>query len=66
MALTIVAYVFPTEWQRPVAVCTVAVMTAVTCLGVTRTARVTAILVCVVLAILGIAVVAAWAGDNRT
>ena len=50
MALTIVAYVFPTEWQRPAAVCTVAVMTAVTCLGVTRTARVTAILVCVVLA----------------
>ena len=64
MALTIVAYVLPTEWQRPVAVCTVAVLTAVTCLGVTRTARVTAILVCVVLAILGIAVVAAWAGGQ--
>ena len=64
MALTIVAYVLPTGWQRPVAVCTVAVMTAVTCLGVTRTARVTAILVCVVLAILGIAVVAAWAGGQ--
>jgi basic amino acid/polyamine antiporter, APA family len=64
MALTVVAYVIPTAWQRPVAVCTVAVMTAVTCLGVTRTARVTAILVSIVLAILGIAVVAAWAGGE--
>lgn len=64
MALTVVAYVIPTTWQRPVAVCTVAVMTAVTCLGVTRTARVTAILVCIVLAILGIAVVATWAGGE--
>ena len=64
MALTVVAYVIPTAWQRPVAVCTVAVMTAVTCLGVTRTARVTAILVSIVLAILGIAVVGAWAGGN--
>ena len=64
MALTVVAYVIPSAWQRPVAVCTVAGMTAVTCLGVTRTARVTAILVGIVLAILGIAVVAAWAGGE--
>ena len=66
MALTVVAYVIPSAWQRPVAVCTVAVMTAVTCLGVTRTARVTAILVSIVIAILGIAVVAAWAVGNDT
>jgi basic amino acid/polyamine antiporter, APA family len=64
MALTVVAYLFPSAWQRPLAIGTVAVMTGITCLGVTRTARVTALLVSVVLATLVLAVVAAWAGGQ--
>ena len=64
MALTVVAYLFPSAWQRPLAIGTVAVMTGITCLGVTRTARVTALLVSVVLATLVLAVVAAWVGGQ--
>ncbi|MFD6697547.1 MULTISPECIES: APC family permease [unclassified Microbacterium] len=60
MAMTVAAYVAPAGWQKPVAVVAVATLTAVTCVGVTRTARVTQMLVAVTL--LGLVVVLAAAG----
>ncbi|KJL21561.1 APC family permease [Microbacterium azadirachtae] len=60
MAMTVAAYVAPPAWQRPVAIGVVALLTAVTCFGVTRTARLTQALVAVTL--LGLAVVLAAAG----
>jgi APA family basic amino acid/polyamine antiporter len=63
MAMTVAAYVAPTAWQRPVAIGVVALLTAVTCFGVTRTARLTQALVAVTL--LGLVVVLAAAGRRR-
>ncbi|MFB7843305.1 APC family permease [Microbacterium sp. NPDC056052] len=60
MAMTVAAYVAPAGWQRPVAILAVIALTAVTCAGVTRTARVTQVLVAVTL--LGLIVVLAAAG----
>ncbi|MDR2323340.1 MAG: amino acid permease [Microbacterium sp.] len=61
MAMTVAAYVAPAGWQKPVAVLAVAALTAVTCVGVTRTARVTQVLVAVTL--LGLILVLAAAGS---
>jgi len=60
MAMTVAAYVAPAGWQKPIAVAAVVVLTAVTCVGVTRTARVTQVLVVVTL--LGLIVVLTAAG----
>ncbi len=60
MAMTVAAYVAPAGWQKPLAIAAVAALTAVTCAGVTRTARVTQVLVGVTL--LGLIVVLAAAG----
>ncbi|PRB00233.1 APC family permease [Microbacterium sp. MYb64] len=60
MAMTVAAYIVPAGWQKPLAIAAVAALTAVTCAGVTRTARVTQVLVGVTL--LGLIVVLAAAG----
>lgn len=57
MAMTFAAYAAPAGWQVPVAVVAVAVLAAVNCFGVTRTALLTRILV--VCSLLGLAVVVA-------
>lgn len=61
MALTFGAYAWP-EHQRPVAIAAVVVLTAVNYQGVTKTARLTAAIVVVVLASLAAVVVAGLAG----
>jgi basic amino acid/polyamine antiporter, APA family len=58
MALTAAAYLVPTDWQKPVAVAAVVALVTVNLLGVTRTARVGAVLVTAVLIVLVIVVVA--------
>ncbi|MDQ4215362.1 APC family permease [Microbacterium capsulatum] len=60
MAITVSAYAAPSPWQRPVAIATVVILTAVTSFGVTRTARVTQVLVAATL--VGLLVVLAAAG----
>ncbi|MFF3028676.1 APC family permease [Microbacterium sp. NPDC057944] len=57
MAMTFAAYAAPEGWRVPVAVLAVGALCAVNCLGVTRTALVTRILV--VVSLLGLAVVVA-------
>lgn len=57
MAMTFAAYAAPEGWQTPVAVTAVVLLAVVNCLGVTRTALVTRILV--VCSLLGLAVVVA-------
>ncbi|WZO57259.1 APC family permease [Microbacterium sp. LWH10-1.2] len=57
MAMTFAAYAAPEGWRVPVAVLAVAALCAVNCLGITRTALVTRILV--VVSLLGLAVVVA-------
>jgi APA family basic amino acid/polyamine antiporter len=64
MALTFAAYTVPPAWQRPVAVVAVLVLAAVNCRGITRTARLTRILVAVVLAALAVVVTAALSGTR--
>ena len=64
MALTFAAYAAPTGWERPVAVATVAGLTAVSYRGITRTARLTRIIVAVVLTALLVAVVSSLAGGD--
>jgi APA family basic amino acid/polyamine antiporter len=61
MALTVAAYAVPGPWQRPVAVAVVLALTAVNYRGITRTARLTRILVVAVLVAL-VAVVLAGIG----
>ena len=58
MAMTVAAYVAPAAWQRLVAIAVVVLLTALTCFGVTRTARVAQALVAVTLVAL-VAVLAA-------
>ncbi|GAA1771390.1 APC family permease [Agromyces humatus] len=60
MALTAAAYLVPAAWQRPVAVAAVVVLVGVNLLGVTRTARVGAVIVAVVLAVLLMVVIAGF------
>src|SRR5689334_20620428 len=58
MALTFADYTTPPGWKRPVAVGAVVVLTAVNYRGVTRTARLTRIIVAIVLGALGVAIAA--------
>lgn len=58
MALTVVAYAVPTDWQRPAAVLVVVALTSVAYRGITRTARMTRVVVTVALAALALVVVA--------
>jgi basic amino acid/polyamine antiporter, APA family len=64
MALTFAAYAVPPAWQRPVAVAAVVVLAAVNYRGVTRTARLTRVLVVVVLVALATVVVTALFGGH--
>src|SRR5690349_13802860 len=64
MALTFAAYTVPPAWQRPVAVVAVLVLAAVNCRGITRTARLTRVLVAVVVAALAVVVAAALTGSR--
>ena len=62
MALTFAAYVAPGPWQRPVGALAVVALAAVNYHGVTRTARLTRVIVTVVLLVLGVAVAACLLG----
>ncbi len=62
MALTFASYASPDGWARPVAVAAVLTLAAVNYRGVTRTARLTRIVVAVVLLVLGAVVAACLAG----
>ncbi|GAA1378613.1 APC family permease [Luteococcus sanguinis] len=63
MALTVAAYLVPSTWQHPVAVAAVLALAAVNAFGVTRTARLAKILAGIVLAVLTVFAVTAWAAD---
>ena len=62
MAMTFAAYVVPGAWQRPVAIAAVIGLATVNYHGVTRTARLTRVLVTVVLALLVVTLVAVASG----
>jgi APA family basic amino acid/polyamine antiporter len=64
MALTFAAYAVPSTWQRPVAVAAVLTLAAVNYRGVTRTARLTRIIVAVVLLTLAVVVAAGLLGGQ--
>lgn len=64
MALTFAAYAVPPTWQRPVAAGAVLALTAVNLRGVTRTARLTRVVVAVALAALATVVLAGLAGGD--
>ncbi|RLZ03171.1 amino acid permease [Kocuria tytonicola] len=64
MAMTFAAYTVDASWQRPVAALAVIVLVSVNCLGVTRTAAATKLLVGVVLAVLAVVVVAGALSDR--
>ncbi|MCV9996369.1 APC family permease [Paeniglutamicibacter sp. ZC-3] len=64
MAMTFAAYAAPAGWERPIAIAVVIGLAAVNYHGVTRTARLTRILVVFVLIALAIGVAAAWGGSK--
>jgi APA family basic amino acid/polyamine antiporter len=64
MALTFAAYAVPEPWQRPVAAAAVLVLAGVNYRGVTRTARLTRVIVAVVLAALTVVVIAGLVGGD--
>lgn len=64
MAMTFAAYVAPPGWERPVAILAVMSLAAVNYHGITRTARLTRILMVLVLAALTIIVAACWTGSS--
>lgn len=64
MALTFAAYAAPAGWERPVAVAAVAGLAAVNYRGVTRTARLTRIIVTVVLTALAVVVLSSIVGGE--
>ena len=64
MALTASAYLVPEPWQRPAAVVAVVALASVNYRGVTRTARLTRVIVALVLAVLAAVVVANLAGSR--
>src|SRR4051794_40546442 len=64
MALTFAAYAVPAAWQRPVAVAAVVALAAVNYRGVTRTARLTRIIVGVVLTALAVVIASCLAGGQ--
>ncbi|TYP88497.1 APC family permease [Blastococcus xanthinilyticus] len=62
MALTFAAYAVPPAWERPAAVGAVVALVAVNYRGITRTARLTRVLLAVVLTALAVAVLAGFTG----
>ncbi|WP_337059942.1 APC family permease [Kineococcus sp. G2] len=64
MALTFAAHVAPGPWQRPAAAAAVVALTVVNHHGITRTARLTRVLLVVVLVALGVVVAAGLAGGS--
>ena len=64
MALTFASYAAPTGWTRPVALATVAALTAVNYRGVTRTAQLARAIVTAVFVSLGVFVVACLIGSG--
>jgi APA family basic amino acid/polyamine antiporter len=64
MALAFAAYAVPEVWQRPVAVAAVLALATVNSFGVTRTARLTRIIVAVVLAVLVFVVAVGLVGGS--
>lgn len=64
MALTFAAYTVPAEWQRVTAVAAVLALTAVNYRGITRTARLTRVIVAVVLVALALGIVGSLAGGD--
>ncbi|MFE9656673.1 APC family permease [Micromonospora sp. NPDC006431] len=66
IALTFAEYAAPEGWQRPVALAAVIGLAAVNYRGVTRTARLTRVLVTIVLAVLALAVALNVAGGADT
>jgi APA family basic amino acid/polyamine antiporter len=65
MALTVGAYAWP-DWQRPIAVAAVVVLTAVNYQGVQKTAWLTRVIVVIILAALATVVIAALGGGSAT
>jgi basic amino acid/polyamine antiporter, APA family len=57
MALTFAAYAAPGHWQRPTAIAAVIGLTTVNCIGVTRTAVATRLIVGVVVTVLAVLVI---------
>ncbi|WP_018349248.1 APC family permease [Longispora albida] len=66
MALTFAAYAAPAGWQRPVAVAAILGLAAVNYRGITRTAKLAAIIVVFVLAVLGLVVASTVGGGPVT
>jgi APA family basic amino acid/polyamine antiporter len=64
MALTFAAYAAPSGWERPAAVAAVIALATVNYHGVTRTARLTRMIVVVVLTALAVVVAASLAGGQ--
>ncbi|HET8987860.1 MAG TPA: APC family permease, partial [Humibacillus sp.] len=62
MALVLAAYVVPEPWQKPVAVGGVVTLAAVNYHGITRTARLTRVIVSLVLVLIAVALVALAGG----
>lgn len=64
MALTFAAYAAPAGWQKPVAVAAILALAAVNYFGVTRTARLTRIIVVFVLMVLALVVIAGLTANS--
>ncbi|WP_344054247.1 APC family permease [Microbacterium lacus] len=65
MALTFAAYAAPPGWERPVGILAVIALVTVNCLGVTRTAQLTRIIVVAVLLTLAVVVAAGIAAPDH-
>lgn len=65
MALTFAAYAAPVGWEKPVAIAAILALAAVNYFGVTRTARLTRVIVVFVLIVLALVVVAGLSGTGR-
>jgi APA family basic amino acid/polyamine antiporter len=66
MALTFAAYVAPSAWERPIAAVAVIILATVNYFGISRTAKLTKIIVAIVLATLALVVVASLSGSDPT
>ncbi len=62
MAMTAAAYLVPAEWQKPVAIAAVVLLSGLNLLGITRTARAATVIVAAVLAVLALVVLAGLSG----
>ncbi|MBC9926128.1 MULTISPECIES: APC family permease [unclassified Leucobacter] len=65
MALTFAAYAVPAGWQQVVAVAAILLLTGVNSLGITRTARLSRVIVSVVLAVLALVIVLGGVAASR-